>query len=83
MEEILACENPEGLLLPVDSLFADYPAVTITAKQEKFCRNGNPIPKWNAGGEFFRVYSENGEFLMVGRHKDGALYTEKSFFEVN
>lgn len=82
MEEILACQTPEALLLPVDSLFTDYPAVTITAKQEKFCRNGNPIPKWEKGGKYFRVYSENGEFLMVGRHKDGLLLTEKSFFEV-
>lgn len=82
MEEILACANAQSLLLPVDSLFSDYPAVTITAKQEKFCRNGNPIPKWEQGGEYFRVYSETGEFLMVGRHKDGMLWTEKSFFEV-
>ena len=82
LEDIINHENPESLLLPVDSLFAAYPAVTLTAKQERFCRCGNPIPKWETEGKFFRVYSENGEFLMVGKHKNGTLFTEKSFFEV-
>jgi tRNA pseudouridine55 synthase len=83
LEQILAHPDPQSLLLPADSLFAAYPAVTLTAKQEKFCRNGNPIPNWTQPGEFFRVYGETGEFLMVGKHKNGTLYTEKSFFEVN
>lgn len=82
LEDIINHKDPESLLLPVDSLFATYPAVTLTQKQEKLCRCGNPIGKWSLGGEFFRVYSENGEFLMVGHHKNGTLYTEKSFFEV-
>jgi len=82
LEDIINHEDPESLLLPVDSLFAAYPAVTLTAKQERFCRCGNPIPKWETEGKFFRVYSESGEFLMVGKHKNGTLFTEKSFFEV-
>ena len=83
MEEILAAEDPTSLLLPVESLFADYPAATLTAKQERLCRNGNIIPDWSRGGTLWRIYGESGEFLMVGRHERGRLLTEKSFFEVN
>lgn len=83
LEDIIAHDDPASLLLPVDSLFSAYPAATLTQKQEKLCRCGNPIPKWTQSGTFFRIYSESGEFLMVGRHKNGTLYTEKSFFEVN
>ncbi len=82
LEDIINHPDPASLLLPVDSLFSAYPTVTLTAKQERLCRCGNPIPKWDKNGEFFRVYSESGEFLMVGRQKNGTLYTEKSFFEV-
>lgn len=83
LEDIINHEDPTSLLLPVDSLFEAYPPATLTQKQEKLCRCGNPIPKWTLGGEYFRIYSESGEFLMIGRHKNGTLYTEKSFFEVN
>ncbi len=82
LEEILAHPDPQSLLLPTDSLFAAFPAATLTAKQEKFCRNGNPIPNWAETGELFRVYSQSGEFLMLARAKNGTLVTEKSFFEV-
>ena len=82
LEEIMAAQDPQSLLLPTDSLFSDFPAVTLTAKQERFCRNGNPIPNWTRGGDAFRAYSESGEFLMLARHKNGQLVTEKSFFEV-
>ena len=82
LEDIINHPDPASLLLPVDSLFSAYPTVTLTSKQERLCRCGNPIPNWDKSGEFFRVYSETGEFLMVGRQKNGTLYTEKSFFEV-
>ena len=41
LQELLDCENPERYLRPVDSMFRNYPAVTLTEKQEKRCRNGN------------------------------------------
>jgi len=82
LESIVNAENPEQFLMPVDSLFYDFPAVTLAKKQENYCRNGNPIPHWDIEGDFFRAYSQEGEFLMLGRVKNGQLWTEKSFFEV-
>lgn len=73
----------EPTLLPVDFMFSEYAAVTIDAKGEKKCRNGAPVPGNAEDGVAYRVYSENGEFLMLARgDKTGALVTVKSFFEV-
>lgn len=80
LEALIAAEDPARYLLPVDTLFADLPARTLTAAQVKPCRNGAAIPMAGAGK--CRVYGPDGEFLMVGRLERGRLLTEKSFFEV-
>ena len=81
MDELLSHENPESLLLPVDSLFAHLPMHTVGEKQLKYVYNGAAVKASIAEG-FYRVYAPDGAFLMVGRAKDGMLHTEKSFFEV-
>ena len=71
----------EELLLPVDSLFQVYPRCTASDSQEKKIRCGNQVKTGLAGGDY-RVYTESGEFLMLGRVEDGIMKTVKSFFEV-
>lgn len=80
LAELIASENPQSYLLPTDSLFARFPAVTLDKAQETRCRNGSPIAMEGSGT--VRVYSEAGEFLMLGRFSGGKLLTVKSFFEV-
>ncbi len=67
------------VLLPVDTLFASRPAVTIPAHDEKKCRCGADFPTDAPDGEY-RVYSQSGEFLMLGRALDGNMTTVKNFF---
>jgi len=74
-------DRAEGLLLPVDTLFMQYPAQTVNPGQEKRIRCGNPVRFAGAQGSY-RVYSQNGEFLMLGMAEKGELKTIKSFFEV-
>ena len=71
----------EELLLPVDSLFDQYPACVVDAAQEKKIRCGNQVESGLAVG-MYRVYSQSGDFLMLGRAEDGKMKTVKSFFEV-
>ena len=72
----------EELLLPVDALFSEYPAVALTAKGEKRCRVGNdyPVPETVAGT--CRVYGGDGAFLALARAEQGTGKTIKSFYEV-
>lgn len=73
----------EKLLMPVDSLFAEYEKLTVNRAGERRCRCGTDakVPADIPDGEY-RVYSEDGEFLMLGRVCSGVLGTIKSFFEV-
>ncbi len=80
LETLLESEHPEAYLRPVDSLFSSFPAVTLTANQEKRCRNGNAFSVTLAPGTY-RAYSKTGEFLMLAQVSDGTMTTVKSFFE--
>ena len=81
LELLLEAEAPEKYLRPVDSMFTAYPAVTLTANQEKRCRNGNSFSVTMESGTY-RAYSQTGEFLMLAKVEDGIMSTIKSFFEV-
>ena len=78
---LLETENPEQYLRAVDTMFRNYPAVTLTEKQELRCRNGNSFTVNMAAGTY-RAYSQTGEFLMLAKVEDGVMSTVKSFFEV-
>lgn len=82
MEEILAADDPEALLLPTDSLFSDRPALTVAESAERKLRNGAPLhtPKLKDGE--YRVYNQAGVFLLLAQVANGELKTVKSFFEV-
>ena len=78
---LLETEDPGQYLRTVDTMFRNYPAVTLTPKQELRCRNGNSFSIAMTDGKY-RAYSENGEFLMLAQVEAGKMTTIKSFFEV-
>ena len=80
LAQVVASEHPEQFLLAVDSMFRNYPAITLTEQQEKRCRNGNSFSITLESGTY-RAYSQAGEFLMLAKVEDGTMKTIKSFFE--
>ena len=81
LQELLDTAEPEKYLRGVDTMFRNYPAVTLTANQEKRCRNGNPFSVKLEEGTY-RAYSQTGEFLMLAKVENGVMVTVKSFFAV-
>lgn len=77
-----AAEEREALLMPVDRFFRDHPAVALSSpRQEKFCRNGNPVPiQGLAEDVLYRVYGQEGDFLCLSRYQKGSLVSVKNFF---
>lgn len=71
----------QSLLLAVDSLFDEFPAVTLSAEQRKKCLVGAKFPFSAEDGDY-RVYGPDGDFLMLGRIEAGEVRTIKSFFEI-
>jgi tRNA pseudouridine55 synthase len=82
LEQVAETEDPASLLLPVDTCFSQYSALTLTeAEEERKVRNGNPISLDGSDGAY-RVYGPGGAFLALSRLEQGRLVTIKSFFEV-
>ena len=84
LDEIAAAAasgEAEGLLLPVDRLFARYPAVSLSPRQVVPAKNGAAVSQEAPAG-LCRVYAPDGEFLLLGRSEDGKIYTVKSFFSI-
>ena len=78
---LLETEEPEQYLRPVDSMFRNFPQVTLSEKQATRCRNGNSFSVQMEDGSY-RAYSRDGEFLMLAKVEAGVMSTVKSFFEV-
>ena len=81
LQILLDTQEPEKYLRTVDTMFRNYPEVTLTANQEKRCRNGNSFSVNLAEGTY-RAYGKDGEFLMLAKVEDGVMSTIKSFFDV-
>ena len=81
LAQLVDSPAPETHLLPIDSMFTAYPAVTLTENQEKRCRNGGSFTCALADGTY-RAYSKAGEFLALAKAEAGILSTVKSFFAV-
>ena len=81
LQTLLDTEEPEKYLRDVDTMFRNYPAVTLTANQETRCRNGNAFSVSLAPGTY-RAYGQSGEFLMLAKVDGGVMSTIKSFFQV-
>ena len=81
LHTLIESEDPGAYLLPVDSMFMAYPAVELTAKQEKCCRNGVAFT-CNLEAGTYRVYDQKGEFLALSHMVEGKLTTIKSFWAV-
>ena len=81
LQELLDTAEPEKYLRGVDTMFRNYPAVNLTANQEKRSRNGNTFSEKLPDGQY-RAYSQSGEFLMLAQVENGVMSTVKSFFEV-
>ena len=86
MQQILdfaAQGAPQELLLPVDAIFSQYPPLIVTLAQTTRVRNGAEVRDREFPDGMCRVYSETGEFLMLGKVSAHTLCTVKNFFEVN
>ena len=86
MQQVLnfaAEQAPQALLMPVDAVFSMHPPLIVTMGQAAKLKNGAQIKDWQFRPGTYRVYAEDGEFLLLGSVENGGLTTIKSFFEVN
>ena len=74
-------ERGEALLRPVDSLFAQYPALTVrSAGVERRVRSGGGFTERGLADGTYRVYGREGAFLCLSRAAGGEVTAIKNFF---
>lgn len=80
MDELCAMERSDfsALLLPTDTLFSQYDAVTLSAEDEAHCRNGRSFSLSVPNGTY-RLYGEHGVFLMLAAVDSGSVTAIKRF----
>lgn len=71
----------ENFLFTVDSIFSNYPKISINELESRKAKNGAMVLAQgdNKDGRY-RVYAPNGEFLLLGEMKNNKIKTIKSFF---
>lgn len=69
----------ESLLLPLDSVFSDLQAVTLSCQNEAHCRNGRPFSLQLSDGSY-RLYGKDGQFLMVASVESEQVRALKRFY---
>lgn len=86
LEAILAAREQglpalEALMLPVESVFAPLPLLTVDPRVEQHLYNGCPTSRYPAAEGRYRVRSADGRFLGLARVEQGVLRVEKLFVE--
>ena len=91
IEDACRCQNPESLLLTVDSVFDQYRSCQVSEKAMRFLKNGNLVDasfcdtgeKGPEDGENFRMYGFDGDFYAIYHYekKDGMFHIVKMFHE--
>lgn len=81
LEQLNEMEEPEAVLMPTDSLFAQLPQIRLNEKQERSIINGVRMT-WRGGaeGQRYRLYGANGSFLCVSEIREQRLVLIKSFW---
>ena len=90
VQERLAEKSFGDLLMPVDQVFAERPAVTVASSCEKLAYNGNKIPLTgfqadDLPAEDFRLYDSHGRFIGIFRIEGNGQTVKpvKMFFDLN
>ena len=84
LEEILAAKAAgtlETLLLPVDTVFAALPRLTVNDGVKRHLYNGCPTSNFHAADGRYRVYDLAGGFLGLAAVEQGVLQVEKLFVD--
>ena len=72
-------DDAESLLLPLDSVFSDLKAVTLSDMNEAHCKNGRPFSLQLPDGRY-RIYGKGGQFLMVANVESEQVLALKRFY---
>jgi len=79
----VSTDSVNDIILPVDSIFSDFPSISINESEVRKAKNGAVCQaRENTEDGTYRVYAPGGEFLLLGEIKSNMITTIKSFFNI-
>ena len=71
-----------SFLIPTDSVFEKYGAITLDERNAAMVKNGVRVraPKNTREGEIYRVYDKDGAFLTVSKRENDRMTIIKTFY---
>lgn len=80
VEEMLL-RGDTSFLIPVDTIFEEYPKLILSAgKAKRMCCGIRISAQGAVDGTNYRVYDESGRFLTISAAEDGVLKSLKTFY---
>ena len=70
-------------ILSIDSIFREYPPITLDEDETQKCKNGAQFLTRRIPDNRYRFYGPDNEFLALGEAVSGKTRIIKSFFEVH
>ena len=71
----------DSIIMPVDTIFAEYPAIKLNDGDTRKCKHGAALKIAPQVNGKIRFYAPDGEFLMLGEAEGGLVRAVKGFYE--
>jgi tRNA pseudouridine55 synthase len=75
-----AASGTDSVVLPIDTIFSEYPAVTLSVAEARKCRNGAACHLKDIANGRYRFYGPDSEFLLLGEIVNCEIKVIKGFF---
>jgi len=71
----------DELLIAVDAIFSDYPAITLSEDDARKFRSGTPCDCCDLPAGKYRLFGPDNEFLLIGEADGSEITVIKRFFD--
>ena len=80
VQDAAAADGVGELLMNIDAMFMEHPAVTLDDTETRKCRNGAPFRKEGLADGTYRFYGTGKEFAILGEVVSGQIKIIKAFW---
>jgi tRNA pseudouridine55 synthase len=74
--------NIDKYILPIDSIFSQYPSAKLCDVETRRIKNGAPCRADNLSNGRYRFYGPDNKFLLLGNVVNSSIMPIKSFFDI-
>jgi len=77
---MISSGEAERVVIPVDTIFSEYPIAVLSESESMKCKNGARCKTERFSDGTYRFYGPDNTFLLLGEVVDGVIRVVKSFY---